>query len=93
MDVSPISAKDRDDILLQIIDDLDTSSRGRQHQYVVAELAERIARHDLPAKPQPWLASVTAEAIMGDACVVTATTGLVCDVPSPSTDRSGKTVT
>ncbi len=93
VDVSPVDAKDRHDILTQqIIDDLASSSRGRQHKDVVAELAESLAEHDLPAKPGPWLDAVAAEAITGNAYVVTALTEMVCDVPKPDIDRSGKTI-
>ncbi len=93
VDVFPIDEKDRHDILIQqIIDDLAQRSRGRQHEQVVAELAERMAEQNLPTKPQPWLDVVAGEAIMGNAYVVTTLTALVCDVPPPSTDRSGKTV-
>ncbi|MEP7332299.1 MAG: hypothetical protein ABI692_09445 [Terracoccus sp.] len=93
VDVSPIDEKDRHDILTQrIIDDLAQSSRGRQHELVVAELAERIAEQNLPVKPRPWLNAVAAAAIMGNAYVVTALTALVCDVPPPSTDRSGESI-
>ena len=91
---SPIDEKDRHDILIQqIIDDLARSSRGRQHQQVVAELSERIAEQNLPSKPQPWLDAVAAEAITGNAYVVTALTALVCDVPEPDIDRSGESIT
>lgn len=93
VDVSPIDAQDRHDILTQqVIDDLARRSRGRRHEDVVTELAERVAEQNLPPKPQPWLEAVAASAISGNAYVVTATTALVCDVPQPSTDRSGKTV-
>lgn len=93
VDVSPIDEKDRNDILTQqIVDDLARHSRGRQHEQVVAELAERIAEQHLPTKPAPWLDAVAAEAITGNAYVVTALTALVCDVPPPSTDRSGETI-
>lgn len=93
MDGSKVDEKDRHDILTQqIIDDLARSSRGRQHPQVVAELAIRLAEEDLPAKPRPSLDAGAAEAITGNAYVVTALTALVCDVPPPSTDRSGKTI-
>ncbi len=93
VDVSPIDDKDRHDILTQqIIDDLARSSRGRQHEQVVAELAIRLAEENLPAKPGPWLDAVAAEAVTGNAYVVTALTALVCDVPQPDIDRSGKTI-
>ena len=94
VEVSPIDEKDRHDILTQqIIDDLARSSRGRQHEQVVAELAERIAEQNLPTKPAPWLDAVAAEAITGNAYVVTALTALVCDVPKPDIDRSGESIT
>lgn len=94
VDVSPIDEKDRHDILTQqIIDDLARRSRGRQHEQVVAELVDRIADQNLPAKPRPWLDAVAAEAVTGNAYVVTALTALVCDVPKPDIDRSGETIT
>lgn len=90
---APIDAKDRHGILTQqIIDDLARTSRGRQHQQVVGELTARIAEQNLPEMPQPWLEAVAAAAIMGNAYVVTATTGRVSDVPEPSTDRPGETL-
>ncbi len=94
VDVSPIDEKDRHDILIQqIIDDLAQSSRGHQHEQVVAELASRIAEQNLPTKPRPWLNAVAAAALMGNAYVVTPVTAQVCDVPPPSTDRSGESIT
>lgn len=93
VEASPVDANDRHDVLTQqIIDDLARSSRGRQHAEVVAELAESLAERGLPAKPGPWLDAVAAEAITGNAYVVTALTARVCDVPKPDIDRSGKTV-
>lgn len=94
VDVSPIDATDRDDILVQqIIDNLVKSSLGRPRSQVAVELAEAIAEQNLLAKPQSWLDAVAAAAISGNAYVVTATTARVCDVPQPRTDRSGKAIT
>lgn len=91
--VSRIDAKNRHDILLQqIIDDLVGRSLGRPHAQVAAELAERMTAEDLPPRPQPWLDSVAAEAITGNAYVLSATTAVVSDVPEPRTDRSGEVV-
>lgn len=92
-DLSPIDEKDRHDILTQqIIDDLARSSRDRQHEQVVDELAIRLSEENLPAKPRPWLDAVAAEAITGNAYVVTATTARASDVPQPNIDRSGKAI-
>lgn len=93
VEVSPIDEKDRHDLeLQQIIDDLARVSRGRPHERVVAELAEKIDEQNLPAKPQPWLDAVAAEVVTGNAYVVTATTARVSDVPQPNIDRSGETL-
>lgn len=93
VDVSKIDAKDRHDILVQqIIDDLARTSQGRPHAEVAADLARRIADEGLSARPQPWLDTVAAEAISGDAYVVSATTATVSDVPQPSLDRTGETL-
>lgn len=93
VDVSKIDANDRHDILVQqIIDDLARTSRGRPHPEVVADLASKIETEGLPARPQPWLDAVAAEAISGDAYVVSATTATVSDVPQPSMDRTGETL-
>ncbi len=94
VEVSKIDDEDRHDILVQqIIDDLARTSSDRSHPDVAAELADRIAAEGLPAKPQPWLDSVAAEAITGNAYVVSATTAKVTDVPPPTTNRSDKTIT
>lgn len=93
VEVSKIDDADRHDILVQqIIDDLARTSRGRPHPDVAAELADRIAAEQLPARPQPWLDAVAAEAITGNAYVVSATTATVSDVPQPDTERSGETI-
>ncbi len=92
--VSPCETTDRDAILLQqIIDDLIKSSLDRPHSQVASELANRIAEQNLPAKPQPWLDAVAAEAINGNPSGVTPATALACDAPEPSTDRPGKVIT
>lgn len=88
-----VDDKDRHDILVQqIIDNLARTSSGRPHADVAAELADRIAAERLPARPQPWIDAVAAEAIVGNAYVVSATTATVSDVPQPDTDRSGETI-
>ncbi|MEO6999122.1 MAG: hypothetical protein ABI112_13655 [Terracoccus sp.] len=91
VEVSKIDDKDRHDILVQqIIDDLVRTSGDRPHPEVAAELADRIAAENLPARPQPWLDAVAAEVIAGNAYVVSATTATVSDVPQPDMDRSGE---
>ncbi|MEO7058414.1 MAG: hypothetical protein ABI083_01710 [Lapillicoccus sp.] len=99
VDPSPISErkfspKERHNILLQeMIDDLARTSRGLPASHVVRELAQRIADQHMPAEPETWLNAVADAAVIGNAYVMTATTLRACDVPPPSTHRSGKTLT
>ncbi len=94
VEVSQLDAKERADIRLQeMIDDLARSSRGPRPTDVVAQLVETIADAHLQAKPQPWLAAVAAEAINGNAYVLTAATALLGDVPQPTTHCPEKSIT